>query len=206
MAVDASWPIIVRHGLLSTTALLDLFEVSDGDRAAIESERRPHCVELEHPAHGRAVIRDNKPLLETRLARCLEDGLTPADWYRTLNSRVFFWPTKNRLETLMSAEAYRATPKLVITVDTAALVGRDGHKVTLSPINSGATRPYAVARGASTFRSLADFDWEARRRYGKNAVAEVAVDYGVSDITEVAESAVRHLPDGGTELLWHRDG
>jgi hypothetical protein len=206
MAVDASWPSIERHGLLSTTALLDLYEVTGRERAAIEFERRPECVVLHHPVHGRAVVRDNKPLLEARLAGCLEHGLTPPDWYRLLNRQVFFWPTQARLETLMHAEAYRALPKLVVTVDTEALLVRDGNRITLSPINSGATRPFARPRGTKTFRTLDDFDWEARRKYGKGAVAEVAVDYAVPDIVEVAESAVRHPPDGETELLWHRDG
>ena len=206
MAADKSWPSIVDHGLLSTTALLDLFEVTGDERATIEAARRPECAVVAHAVHGRAVIRDNKPLLEGRLAGCLEDGLTPSEWYCLLNSRVFFWPTEDRLRTLMGAEAYQASAKVVITVDTRALVARHARRMTLSTINSGATRPFARPRGLRTFVPLADFDWEARRHRGKNAVAEVAVDYSVPDIVEVAESAIRHLPDGGTELLWHRDG
>jgi len=58
------------------------------------------------------VLRDNKPLSESKLAACLQDGLTPEDWYapedwyEILNGRLFFWPTSQRVETLLGAAAY----------------------------------------------------------------------------------------------------
>jgi hypothetical protein len=52
MAEAGSWPSIERHGLLSTTALLDLFEISGPRREAIESARRPESVKITHPLHG----------------------------------------------------------------------------------------------------------------------------------------------------------
>lgn len=41
MAERGSWPSIARHGLLSTSALLDLFAVAGPDRAKSEAARRP---------------------------------------------------------------------------------------------------------------------------------------------------------------------
>jgi hypothetical protein len=202
MAADGSWPGIARHGLLSTTALLDLFEIDGDVRFQIEAQRRPASVPIAHPANGRAVIRDNKPLLEGRLQSCLEGGMTPEDWYRHLNRRVFFWPTRSRVETLLGAAAYSADPQVVLTLSTARLVSRYGDAITLSTINSGATRPFAWPRGPATFQPLSSFDFTARRRHGRKAIAEVAVDYAVTDMTKVTKQVARHLPDGTTELLW----
>jgi hypothetical protein len=90
-----AWASIRHHGLLSTSALRDLFEVEDPLRSRIETQPRPDSVVLEHPAAGRAVIRDNRPLRLDVLGRCL-DG-TVADWCRLLNARVFFWASERRL-------------------------------------------------------------------------------------------------------------
>jgi hypothetical protein len=72
MAEEGSWPSIREHGLLSTTALLDLFEVPDEERYALEACRRPDSVAIHHPVHGTAWIRDNKPINETVLRRTLK--------------------------------------------------------------------------------------------------------------------------------------
>lgn len=40
MAELASWPSVRAHGLRSTSSLLDLFQVTDEDRAQFESQRR----------------------------------------------------------------------------------------------------------------------------------------------------------------------
>lgn len=94
MAERGSWPSIREHGLLSTSALLDLYGAQGAERAAIEGQRRPGPVTIERPAFGRAVIRDQKPMSDAGLRRCLTDGLTPEDWYRLLNGKVFFWLTR----------------------------------------------------------------------------------------------------------------
>src|SRR6185436_11524880 len=91
MAEAGSWPSIERHGLLSTTALLDLFEIKGAEREALELQHRPESVEIRHPRHGVAIIRDQKPLREKSLKQALQDGLAPRDWYRILNEKVFFW-------------------------------------------------------------------------------------------------------------------
>ena len=41
------------------------------------------------------------------LYKCLCDGLTPREWYRMLNSKVFFWVTRERLEKMLNARAYK---------------------------------------------------------------------------------------------------
>jgi hypothetical protein len=89
MAVRGSWPLIRAHGLLPANALAELFEVATDLRQALLSERRATGSLLTHPILGTATIRDQIPLLEQDLMRCLEDGLLPSDWYGKLNEQCF---------------------------------------------------------------------------------------------------------------------
>ncbi len=105
MADGTSWGGVQRYGLLSTEALLNLFEVPTVDRPAILEAQRTHSVTIEHPVHGRAVIRDQKPLNRSKLEACLKD-CSFHEWLKMLNSRVFFWLCEERLLTLMCAREY----------------------------------------------------------------------------------------------------
>ena len=138
MAEDGSWEGIQRLGLLSTSALLDRFEVGGALRFRVESARRPEVEAVDHPGHGCALIRDNKPMRESVLERCLT-GMSAHEWYETLNREVFFWVDRKRLLKLLGARAYRDRPHLVLELDTAMLLRRHAGDVTRSAINSGAT-------------------------------------------------------------------
>ena len=175
-----------EHGLLSTSALLDLFEINGEKRRSLESAHRPESVEIQHPKYGTAVIRDQKPMRESALKKCLS-GMTPAEWYETLNGQVFFWLTPERVQKLLTARAYRGRSHTVFCVDTARLLARFAAKVRLSPINSGSTIYSPQPRGVDTFQAIQDYPFERRRKlrgYG-NAVAELAVDYAVPDISDL---------------------
>ena len=111
---------------------------------------------VEHPVHGRALIRDNKPMREAVLERCLA-GMSPREWYETLNRRVFFWVDGRWMLRLLGARAYRNRPHLVLELDTAGLLRRHAEDVTLSAINSGAAFAMNPApRGPDTFRRIED--------------------------------------------------
>jgi hypothetical protein len=176
MAEAGSWPSIRERGLLSTSALLDLFEVDGDRRTEIESARRPRSVTIDHPLHGTAVIRDQIPLIPTILERCLV-GMTPGEWCETLNRRVFFWTEEERLNKLLSARAYRERPHDVLTLDTESLVEAHEEAITLAHLNTGTTVFRAPERGPETFRRIADYPIENHRR-----VVELAVDGKIDDI------------------------
>jgi hypothetical protein len=142
MTMRDSWPLIRAHGLLPTTALTELFEVTMDLRQALLTRRRPTASLLTHPVLGTATVRDQIPLLDQDLMRCLEDGLLPSDWYGKLNERVFFWFTERRLQGLLCAQVNRREGHLVLKVRTAPLIRDYYEKIELSPINSGATRPF----------------------------------------------------------------
>jgi hypothetical protein len=201
VAVLGSWPSIRAHGLRSTTALLDLFEVAEAERAAIETRHRPEYVAISHPKYGRAWIRDQKPIDDAGLRRALSDThLSNSDWYRLLNRNVFFWLTKERLHRMMSASAYRLSRHTVITIDTAALLGAHLEDVTLTNMNSGATKPMPHPRGPNTFKRLSDFPYDQIRTHRRptDVIVELAVDYAVPLIAEyvldVNELSAADLP------------
>ena len=188
MADAASWPSIQKHGLLSTSALLDLFAIKGTKRQDIESTRRPNSVEITNQKYGRAVVRDQKPLSESKLAKSLTGCTVPA-WHRLLNKHVFFWLTKTRLQTLISARAYRDSPHLILTIDTLSLVRRYQRQIVLSPMNSGNTQPFAHPRSPGIFMPMSDYPFKERAKYGSHyQVVELAVEGG-ANLAESIRSA-----------------
>jgi hypothetical protein len=183
MAEAGSWESVKRHGLLSTTALLDLLEVSGAQRDAIEAARRPDSVPIHHPDHGIAWIRDNKPINETVLRRTLT-GMREPDWYRTLNGRVFFWLSEGRLEKLRDAPPYRQREHDILTIDTKALVDAYAAEIELCHLNSGAVHPAAdYPRGAGSFQPIASYPWPDRLAPAPTEpIVELTIPYAVPDI------------------------
>jgi hypothetical protein len=207
LAEDGSWESIERHGLLSTSALLDLHGVAGAERAAIELARRPQSVSIAGQGLQPAVVRDQKPMTASALEKCLTGGVTPRDWFEILNGRVFFWLSKRRVTRLLGARAYRERPQIVLTVDTRSLVDSYRDRIELSPINSGATIYNPAPRGRSTFVPISDYpfdDW-AKKRGRDNAVVELVVRGGVPDI-RLHVVAVQRFEKDRRQELWRRDG
>ena len=146
-----NWESILQHGLLPVSALLERFEDDDGERGRRERRHRSGSETLEHPEHGRAILRDQKPLNESMLRHCLLDDLMPEDWYQILNQRVFFWPNCDRVKTFLRTPYYRSMRHLLIVVRTDRLLADCSDRIELSPINSGATRSVEHKRGRGTF-------------------------------------------------------
>lgn len=203
MAEDGSWPSILKHGLLSTSSLLDLYQVDGEEREAIERRHRPESVAISRPGLPGAVVRDQKPMSEAVLLQRL-DEMTPTQWYASLNSRVFFWPELYRLHNLLNAGPYRAAAQTVLTLDTRSVVDAYGDVIELSPINSGSTIMAAARRGPLTFSRIADYPGEPKRRVkpGHRNVAEVAVPDRVEPILDHVLT-VHRVKDGAImEELW----
>lgn len=200
MAERGSWAAIRERGLLSTTALLDTYDVKDPTRSVIEKEHRQNSVTIEAAALPRAVIRDQMPMSDAGLVRCLPAHLKPSDWYSILNSKVFFWLTEDRLHRLTGAKAYRDREHDVIEVDTRSLVEAHRNKIWLCPINSGCTKPMPRARDEAIFARIADYpysDWRKKRKKGERAV-ELSVDYAVHDIRDHVRRVI--VKKGTTEV------
>ncbi|MBA3637350.1 MAG: hypothetical protein H0W57_13175, partial [Rubrobacteraceae bacterium] len=200
-----NWDGIQKHGLLSTSRLLSLFEYSNADRAVIERQRRPASVRLSHPVHGEAVINDNIPLIEKALTPYLDDGLAAADWYAMLNRRVFFWVDKTSRDGFLRAQAYQGRDRLVLVLDTLSVAKRYGEQMELSPINSGSALRRPPRRGLSTFTPLLKHDYATWRRLRHRVkatpdhIVEVTVVGGVDHIAD--HLIERHLVTGA-EACW----
>ena len=183
MADAAAWPSIRRHGLLSTSALLDLYGIVGEERDRIECTRRPEAIPITHTDYGQLFINDQRPMTDETLGPALID-MTPSEWYSLLNSRVFFWVGEARLERLLNT--YRDRDKIVLVLDTAKVMARHAAQTMLSPINSGFSLRYAQKRGKETFLPLADYPFEQwmKKRGRADAVAECTVLGGVTKVED----------------------
>ena len=95
--------------------------------------------------------------------------LSPEDWYRLLNSKVFFWLTRERLFRLLNAGTYRDQEHDVLEVEARSLVAVYRDRIWFCPLNSGFTKPFPHARGLTTFQRVAHYPysrWKAKRRRG----------------------------------------
>lgn len=174
---------IKSWGLISTSKLLDKFEVHGSERELIESRRRPQAIPISHPLHGTAVINDNIPLSEAALAKCLDDGLVPSEWLRILNQRIFLWPDEKQLARHLNAKINRDRERAIIVFDTLSLAGAHIDRLELSPINGGSTMRRPARRGLKTFSPAREHSYdEWRRLRGKlDRPKEMAVRDGIED-------------------------
>lgn len=200
MAEKNAWRDIKTKGLLSTSAVLDRYSVKGARRIAIEEKHRSEKVSIGEPG-DQVVLRDQKPMEPSRLAQALQDGITPTQWYKLLNNRVFLWAEETRLFGLLNARYYRALEHDVLTIDTASLMSVYEQTTWLCPMNSGNTFPIPHFRGKSTFQRIAGYPTKVRSQAPAKEVVEVVVDYSIPDIAKhVVE--VRRIK--GTAVLGNR--
>lgn len=186
MAHHEALPSIKRFGLMSTSALLDHFEIAGEKRISIERTMRRECIPITHPIYGTAVIRDQKPIMnDRRLEQSLGGTATASEFHLLLNGKVFFWVNAGRLGGLRDAQAYRGDPQLILTLDTRKLVESYHNRIKVCPMNSGACRPFAHPRSPAIFQAIADYDFEfwSRKKGGPTkAVVECTVEKVVHDV------------------------
>jgi hypothetical protein len=183
MADPRNFANILRRGLLSTTALLDLFGINGEHRRAIESEHRARSIPIHHPRYGAAYIRDQRPMDVKGLNRSLPPQTTAARFFEFLNGRIFFWLTRDRLKTMNAALAYGALDQVVLTLDTASVTAAYHDTILLSPMNSGATKPMPHPRSIEMFKSISNFDWNMKRPR-RNRVVELTVVGSMPDLVD----------------------
>lgn len=182
MAEADTWNDIKAKGLLSTSAVLDRYGVSGNERIVLEERHRPEKVAVGKDG-DQVVLRDQKPMDPARLKLALRDGITPEQWYKQLNGKVFLWAEEERLFGLLYAKNYRALEHDVLTIDTASLMALHANSAWLCHMNSGNTFPMPHFRGKNTFRRIADYPTKASCTPLKEVV-EVVVDYSIADIAK----------------------
>jgi hypothetical protein len=199
-----AWPSVQTQGLLSTSALLDLYGVQGAARSAFESERRPTGMILKSDGLPDVLLRDQSPMSDKALFSCL-DGMAPREWYRSLNAKVFFWTSMQRVQRLLTAKAGRDVAQLVLTIDTRSLVTAHPDRVLLSGMNTGSTIRRPLPRGPRTFLPVAEFLYEERRRTRSpsDALVELVVEGAVPDIMDHLIAVDEIGPDRRVEV-WRR--
>jgi hypothetical protein len=204
MAEDGTWPSIQRMGLLSTAALVDLYQPPEATRTTVLDAIRRQSVSLTHATLGSVVVRDQGPL--KFIDRCLLPGVSVQDFLDALNGRVFFWVTAQRLERLLRARLYKARPHLVLQVDTASLVSQYGDSIALAAYNTGSVHvPGLPARGPATFVSISDYpyaDWARRRGASGEPLVELTVPWSVPDIARHVVRVDRRMGPATLELIF----
>lgn len=161
LAEACTVPSILKHGLLSTARLLHLAGVDEPKRTVLLRGHRRENLCLSETI----IIRDQRPMPPAALARALDGGLEPADWYELLNGFVFLWPDRDRME--RQRRACGSRPQFVLTFDAAALLDRFGMEAFVSPINSGNARRNAVRRDRDTlvpYRTWLKQGWPTGQR------------------------------------------
>lgn len=83
MATAGSWPLIQRHGLLTTTHLVQTSGLPGDEQDALLQQRRLHSTQLNHPTIGPVSIRDQAPLREPFFSAVLTD-MTQQQWLDVL--------------------------------------------------------------------------------------------------------------------------
>jgi hypothetical protein len=207
MAEDGTWPSIQAHGLLSTQALVDLYNPEPDQRDEILAKVRRASITLTDPSLGHAVIRDQRPL--KFLNACLLPDTSPQQFLDALNGRVFFWLTRERLTKLLGAKLYRQKQHSVLHVDTRELMLRYGDVVQLAPYNTGSMHvPTAPRRGSDVFVDIDRYPydaWRAKRGKQGDAVVELTVPYAIPDIAQMTVRVERWHGGEPVETLLKRD-
>jgi hypothetical protein len=193
LADAENWPSIQRVGLHCATALIR----QAGLRGA--AAKPFSFYRAENPRLPSGVrLRDQCPMPPPALARCLDAGLTPADWYALVNAHVYFWLDQDRLARHRAACAAR--PQIIVTLDLPALLARHGPRAFLTPFNVGNARRRPAARGQRTFVPLDAWlatRWDSEARPGdkprarSHAPAELAIAGAVPDVMDfvIAQAA-----------------
>lgn len=159
--------ILASRALLSTAVLLQ----AAGDAEALIYLRRRRAVHVPIQVEGlEVIIRDQRPISETALAKCLEGDCQRADYYELLNNRVFLWPTVERLR--RHYDRYETEEPLLLRLPTREIIARNPH-AEFSRLNSGATRANSYLGGIAPLRGRETFQTAEKCHYGISSVAEV---------------------------------
>ena len=107
------------------------------------------------------VLRDQMPMPPSALEKCLV-GVSPAQWYELLNSKVFFWFDLKRLE--RQRRAVGGEDQIVLVIDTERLLAQHEAHAAVSPFNTGNARRKPAPRSPATFvpvRTWLASGWES---------------------------------------------
>ena len=186
----AAWPQardrIRRDGLMSPLALCEAMGLSQARTEEVMTTRRGVITDM---GEG-VVLNDNSPLQMGPLRRALPEHLSPEDWMRALNSRVFLFPDRRAVDRFTGALRARDLARDVWEVDGLELAEAHLDRLEVTPFNTGATTRKPPERDLDTFAKVEGLDlaeWKMRRvsrgvKRTPDTVREVCVFHSAPDV------------------------
>lgn len=178
---------IIKEGkLYSANALIDMTD----DAKDKEIKRQKRFTHRSLLIDGTEVLlRDQRPISEIALAKCLTDNWTVADFLFFLNERVFMWPNLNRLK--RHYNRYKNENPVIFRFATKEMIEANPH-VKFARLNTGATRANSYLGGRAPERGLQTFLKAENYIFSIGSVAEVtfekfcniAGDFGIDYMPE----------------------
>ena len=153
--------ILAVGKIYSTTHLIRNSDLSEQDQEVVLRRRRPDHYFLGE-GDDRIMIRDQGPISEKALSKCLTNGIQVGDFLKHLNDRVFFWPNLSRLR--IHYGRYELEQPSIIRLRSEDVIALNEERLRLCQWNSGATRPIPYydgkppPRGIESFMKVEDFD------------------------------------------------
>jgi hypothetical protein len=164
----------------------------DGGGDALMRGHRESSITLRPDEVHAITIRDQLPL--KFVDECLQDGVTRQDFLDALNGRAFFWLSRQRLQRLLNARAYRSRPHLIMHIDTAALLDVYGSQAELARYKTGSAHvPNAPKRGP---RASRDHQASAQVRTGFGPIFEPRAHYVPNARSERITAGLHGCDDG----------
>lgn len=162
--------IIKEKKLYSANTLIDMSGNSSHQQLKTTKRLTHQQIKIKDDVFS---LRDQRPISEKSLAKCLTDNWTVSDFLHHLNDRVFMWPTLERL--WRHFNRYEQEKPVIFRFSTREIIDSNPH-VKFCRLNSGATRANSYLggkppeRGKDTFLSAPLFNFAVRN------VAEVTFE------------------------------
>jgi hypothetical protein len=185
--------LIVKYGkLFSTNSLID--KANKEEYLPIKRIKRPTHFELD--INGEIYsIRDQQPISEKALRKCLTHNWECADFYESLNSRVFMWPTLDRL--WRHFNRYVSENPIILRFETNSLL-EINQNAKFCRLNSGATRANSYLGGKPPERGMNTFQLAVNYTNSISSVAEVTFE---NECILPRTFCCSNFPDGTWEVL-----
>lgn len=184
--------IIEGKVLYSANTLIDMSKNKTDKEVKTHKRFKHYLLNIDD---NEILLRDQRPISEKALAKCLTDGWSVADFLFHLNNRVFMWPNLDRLS--RHFKRYENEEPIIFRFPSKEMLLANPH-VKFARLNTGATRPnsylggVAPERGSKTFLAAMDYALNV------NTVAEVTFE---KSCIISSEYGIDKHPEGGFKNL-----
>jgi len=159
--------IIAEKKIYSANALIKKSENKEHLPVCRTKRKNHHQLTIDGKVYS---LRDQQPISEKALAKCLTNGWSTGDFLYHLNDRVFMWPTLERL--WRHYNRYEDERPVIFRFPTEELLAIN-QQVLFCRLNSGATRANSYLGGKPPARGPESFLPADQFQHTVREVAEV---------------------------------